>query len=114
MPEVKFEGNLWGYRVFSKVAKEAAEETLDKTLLRAKAVTPVDTGFLRSSWEGKVRPGKITFVNPADYASYVFFGTRFMRARPQAYNEVMKSPQEFQKIYLRKLARKVVRTVTGL
>jgi HK97 gp10 family phage protein len=67
---------------------------------RSKKLTPVDTGFLRSSIRVEtLQSGLTAKVGPnTDYAVYVHEGTRFMRARPFMRQAVMDSDNELQKI----------------
>jgi len=75
---------------YAKISKEAQSKT-DNFLLKvganieryAKMRCPVDTGRLKASINHElVSPGLVIVGTPAEYASYVEFGTSKMSAQP--------------------------------
>ena len=51
----------------------------------AKRIVPVRTGHLRSSIYAKIQEWVVEIGAEATYATFVEFGTRYMRARPYLY-----------------------------
>jgi HK97 gp10 family phage protein len=81
MPEVaeklrKFKGNL-AQQVPLRLAPVASE-----MVNMARQLVPVRTGYLRSTIYAELNVMGFEFGAKADYASFVEFGTRMMRARP--------------------------------
>lgn len=63
----------------AKLVRDAAEDIRD----HAKAIVPVDTGFLKSSIEAEHSEELLSVVNVgADYGIYVEMGTYKMAAQP--------------------------------
>jgi HK97 gp10 family phage protein len=68
------------------IVREMLEKSIRPVERRAKQIVPVDTGRLRSSLASQIGPGPVpewaeagTNVN---YARYVEFGTKYMKAQP--------------------------------
>ena len=64
--------------ILNGLALKTAEHLAEEAKLR----TPIDTGLLQKSWEVReVGELKAITENPAHYASFVEFGTRFMEGQ---------------------------------
>lgn len=60
---------------------DGAWQRLAKSILgRLQDATPVRTGHLRDSWDTSIDDDSVQAINTADYAKYVFEGTRNMSA----------------------------------
>jgi hypothetical protein len=77
-----------------KVLEEKTGNTVDDMIVSLRSVTPVDTGFARSSWSSeKVSPDTRLVINTADYIEYLNQGSskqapaRFVEAVALAYGK---------------------------
>ena len=79
----KFVNNVDNYKQISDpiITRGIWKLALDITA-RAKTLTPVDTGFLRSSYVNIFEDKKATIWPQANYAAFVHEGTKFMQGTP--------------------------------
>lgn len=75
-------GPLFETKTVTPAIRKAAQAALTYGITAVKAKTPVDTGLLRSQWEGRLDGRGVRFQNNTPYAVFVENGTRSMRARP--------------------------------
>lgn len=84
--------------MFDRLAANADQlgptvEASARTMLRTVSGVPVDTGELAGSlYVRRVGPTSALIVSKTAYAKYVFFGTKFVPARPPHFSY---SPQQF-------------------
>jgi HK97 gp10 family phage protein len=65
-----------------EAAEREAAETAASMETLAKELVPVDTGRLQSTIKGVAQGLEVTLSADTEYASYVEYGTRKMRAQP--------------------------------
>jgi HK97 gp10 family phage protein len=64
----------------------------------AKGLTPVRTGYLRSSIYAKIQGWVAEIGSEAAYAMFVEFGTRYMQARPYLYPAIQEHLPHLEQI----------------
>lgn len=55
----------------TSMTSEAFAEFCDEVQARLEELTPVDTGYCQDSWSQNWSPASCTFINDADYSSFL-------------------------------------------
>lgn len=76
---IRFDGVIFREGDFDEGVEKFKDKLRDEAVRIAPRLTPVDTGFLKASWEKG--SGVYIAYNDASYASFVDEGTRNMQGR---------------------------------
>ena len=83
-----------------KMAEHLAEEAEERT--------PIDTGLLKNSWKVKeIDPHAALVENPIHYASFVEFGTRFMKGQKFLTTAMAKTEEALPKVTIAHLEKQI-------
>lgn len=88
---------------FKKDAKRIVKTTSEQMVKDMSATVPVDTGYLRRTIGYKLKNNGMSarvganINDNAEYASYVEYGTRYMRAQPYFRPAFDKAEEEFKR-----------------
>lgn len=111
--------DISGYELYfkskTKKMKKFNQEFLVKNggelVDKAKKRSPTDTGALKASWKldtSKLDKLTISITNPQKYASYVEYGTKKYKQKPEGFRMISQPMNKFKNIVNKKYAKALV------
>lgn len=104
MIKTEYTSNLTKFLTWLNVVETAAITDMAAVgVKKIKEETPVRTGNLRDSNYADIQNKNIDFLNEADYAAYVEFGTFLQSSNPFMRRGIQIAKKEFLNILIRRL-----------